>query len=673
MSYENRLLNSNRKQDWLIKLFYGSGSTQFIGLSGQKRIIDGVFYDGIVQDWGTIQEKIGLKDSSHAISDVAITCKNKYGLGTLSEVIGINRTGNSYTNKKVEIYQWLGGDTLSECKLIYEGRLLRTPHGAETCELLIEKRDITDRKLVPSIRTTGDTGNYFPAVYGTYIADGSTSASPDFLSADTRLWPMVIDSYTPDVYRGLAPFNASGSMHVFESTQNKYAKITPEASPLSGAYKGGIANFAPIYQTRTFDYTPLAEVGDTNTYPDAVDAITSTGAKLDNYLADTTEILELKMPNISGTITDKFDLNFEYQYIVAGSPATNVCQIYDATFGSDVLITTLTDNNVIFASISPFDWLTNGFDGTMPDTIILKFVFSNFEFQYDFTIRNLFLEATFGLDVTQEPAAVNSDIEATNVLYSSCPGLKSGPIPIVLPHDIYRDMISRYTSNSYSDSEIIVNGDAWNVSSIDTDRPWNCRWWATAQESLPDALKQLSKEGAFIWITNDDTVKVIYIKPSYSASDVKYILTKRDLVAVESTHTAFSDVVTERVTSYDKIAATEKYREVVTKTNSTVRTRYNIGVDENVIGDQLDFVAETAGADGYQSYYDGVTGDIYLHVNAELAGDGVTKWDLEVGDIVQYTDMPVEPQGETYAGKYFMITSTTRGAQSFKFTSVEVG
>ena len=87
-------------------------------------------------------------------------------------------------------------------------------------------------------------------------------------------------------------------------------------------------------------------------------------------------------------------------------------------------------------------------------------------------------------------------------------------------------------------------------------------------------------------------------------------------------------------------------------------------------------IPTTANADcnaDFYSYYNNIIGDIKIIVSCDVVNPAKA-YKLETGDIVTFTDMPVEMFGTDFStSKYYMITETKRSIGKVSIKAREVG
>ena len=108
--------------------------------------------------------------------------------------------------------------------------------------------------------------------------------------------------------------------------------------------------------------------------------------------------------------------------------------------------------------------------------------------------------------------------------------------------------------------------------------------------------------------------------------------------------------------------------------------KYNLGDKEGIRKVDLDYYVGTiptsANADcnaDWYSYYDNIMGDMKIIVSCDIVNP-MKGYQLETGDIVTFTDMPIEMFGTNFStSKYYMVIETKRSLGKVSITAREVG
>ena len=124
--------------------------------------------------------------------------------------------------------------------------------------------------------------------------------------------------------------------------------------------------------------------------------------------------------------------------------------------------------------------------------------------------------------------------------------------------------------------------------------------------------------------------------------------------------------------------AENKYFTTTTITNDTSRAKYNHGDKEGIKEVNLDYNIGTPAANSdpnnnFYAYQNNLIGDMKIIVDCEVVNPA-KGCQLETGDVVTFTDMPVEMFGTDFStSTYFMIVELKRSLGTVSITAREVG
>ena len=706
--YAGQSSAKNIENDWLLELTYDAGTYYF---SGSDKTLTN-FYHGNVLDWGVIDESIDIKNSQSSISDVKIVLANSWAndSGLLSaELFGGSK---KFINQDVTIKSWIAGLALTDCLTLYKGRLIDIQHNQDTVILTIEKRSPWDRvKLGGTVSTNNRIP--FPIAYGDYTRNASTVASKDFCTSRS-LWPMPVNDIIGDNIMCLLlnkTTPTSENAHYYEPNLDIFIPIDPVNTASDSSYQGGDAIAAANTLKRGFDYRPTtinSSDPDEFTNPEnAVDGNTATYAT--KSFSDTGNVSEgfsiyIDVPSTDGRLTD-IDIAVKYELIIDGaSGPDSVVLLQDRSYGASApQLQTVNSNTTEGTTVegaetihtvdgyTTWTWFNSdrysagntlpsyihllaGFIDVIPAEVIIGEV----------RIYDIIIRVASQVDFSGEESASYEKLKSLDRLYTGTDGFDqdwtNGTGGAYYPHDIYRDMLDRYTNwDATGINYVEANGSDWNTTgtpgiSIDQDRDWTCRWWSLDPIKLEDVLSQLQFEGCFLWLFDNTSTgreaRVIYVKASYSAAD--FSLDYNDITNISISMTPFSEIVTKRTFNYQRHPAKENlYLAANSKTNSN-RTDYNLAASENHIEQNLDFLTATGDVDEALTYYDNIVGEPKLIVKCDLLKPA--DWALQVGDTATFANMKYEPYGKSWTTPiYFMCTKTQVSPNKFTATFREVG
>ncbi len=236
------------------------------------------------------------------------------------------------------------------------------------------------------------------------------------------------------------------------------------------------------------------------------------------------------------------------------------------------------------------------------------------------------------------------------------------------PHEVIRDIFTRFTGYDLADSAIDVNnGDAW--SDIATDRDYEVRLWENKPKSIDSIIETIQKEFAIIFLLTATNMRVIYVKTSYASSN--WTLSPQNANDFNVEITPISSLKTKVIYDYYTHPAKGTYLEqtIVTNTN---RTKWGFLSDENILNDKFNYQKESAAVSYIGAHVNNLCGTPKIIVSCDVVNNKMAGL-IEVGDILDFENMIIEPFGDTWAGKYFMVTKTTKTPFITSVTCREVG
>ena len=177
----------------------------------------------------------------------------------------------------------------------------------------------------------------------------------------------------------------------------------------------------------------------------------------------------------------------------------------------------------------------------------------------------------------------------------------------------------------------------------------------------------------------ENNVKYIYVKQSSELSAVLN-LSKNDVRNITIRTTGLNNVITQMdINNNLHPVESNKYYSSSSVVNNN-RFKYNLGEKEGIQNINLDYnigsIPTSANSDAntdFYSYYNNLIGDIKVLVQCEVV-NLAKGYQLETGDIVTFTDMPVEMFGTNFTtNTKFMIVETKRSFGQIIITAREVG
>ena len=311
------------------------------------------------------------------------------------------------------------------------------------------------------------------------------------------------------------------------------------------------------------------------------------------------------------------------------------------------------------------------------------------------TVKDMFFEFTTKIDPplaadgTAEKLSKNSAVTNVKKLYTGADGLNrswdtGNNVATIV--EMHRDLLYRFAGYTTAPT---------NYSTLNTARAsWLPRYYTNKSIKLKEVLNQCAFEGGFVFRFRPATNVGHYIFIPNSPTTQHYIR-KQDITSLDISITPIDKLVTKRIMKYYTNPINDKplLEQTSEDTTNAPRTTYNISSAEKVETTELKILAGGIGAtnmgsgnknDGFANYYNAITGLPKLIISTEIinAGDsssarndsGSSFYYMEVGDFVEFdnSNKLVEPFGDAFNGKQFIVVSLSRGIGSLKVTLREV-
>jgi len=734
--------NKSVKQNWLVQLHH-SGSS-FLGLSFYSTTVSSEQYYPLIKNKPSIRESIDLKSSKSKTGNVSITCLNGK-ISNLNEVETLSEhiygTSTKYMNRSVKIYIQPNDETnLSDCLLIYSGKLINISHDIETVKFSISAQKPWDGIEIPQTKTSKNL--YYPIAYGDYRPNASTSnadsvaiststsSSTDEFRVRKTLYPIPINEVIGETVYALTgewTQTAKAWPHYYEKSLDKFIPLANHESTASTidtaneTYNDGYAIRFHKNLLKSTLFKPLARVSSDTGWAsnnnafnsETVDTSSATIFSLTNqtFTDNGTADIKFSMPQLTGKPT-----SLQVFLIVSGdathtknvgSYGEHRLEIINYTFENEDIsayfrftsdqveletVTSLGGNvdigsAALIGSNSSVDnnWVASG-SGWGEDLVIrikeeeISSGIAQSVWSLTLNLFDIIIQATTKLDYTESTASgksVASDtLDKIEYVYSGGDGLTDngwidGSTVLTEIHEVHRDLLHRFTS--YTNSNTPTNwGSGTNINSI---KDWKCRYWLNKPVLLIKVLEELQENGQFIFRFDAQNKGVYIFIPDSISTD--HTLNTDDLENISISLTSMSDIVTSMDIEYQKHPAINGYMEKVTASNSTSISDLAVGTNENKKTARLNALVSAPASspssnpnDDYYTYKDNLFGRQKIEISASIINHAF--YGIDVGDFVAFNTMPVNPFGENWSGKNFIVVSVQRtlGKLNCKFREV---
>ena len=729
MAFGDSIKFGNIQENWLFK--FANDDSGYLYFSFADVTYAGNFYRGVVLNKPTIRESIDLAKGTSKAGNLSITIPDFTYLGApISEELygGSGR----YINQVVTIHSqadpisdylwedetgvwgnatWDWEDTADYTAQIGTYRLTDMSSNGSEITLSLTAHRPWDYISIPLDKSS--TGVYEPIAYGNFTKNphGAIDPNASFLTSKD-LFPLPNmkqgkNSYVYFIYP---------QSYVSDAEPHFYDRFLDEFIPFDGtdtataSFNSSDTVGVPIHMERgSFVQRPLTATGSAEwTNPDnAINANTddfSTAevvAEMGGTNPDSSSIT-FDIPSVDGELTEfKIYVRATLKVYEEGGAPNGTGFIYLRLYGTDNNILQNSSHNTTSATgsstvngVADYDnhdcMIAYGSTKTIPDTFDIKVHTSMASGSGGDTITttikvyDVIVQMKLKNDTASEPTASHEKAASLDFAYAGVDGLANSwdSSPITLIHEAHRDMLIRYAGVTTD------TPDGW--STLDTNKDWGIRWWATKPAKLEDTLNKLAYEGGFIfrW-KNDGSPQYIHLPDG--AITPSYTLTKNDISDIKLGPTALSELQTHMDINYDKHPAENRYITSVSSSDSTQRTNWNIAAKENKQQINLDaYVSPTVPTtsssnpnDDFYSYYSAIFGSIGFTVSGTIINPAF--YAMEVGDFIDFsnTDMwPVKPFGYNllnnpsvagaWVGLDFIVTSLTRTPGQLKFEARKI-
>ena len=735
------------KHNWLVQLYNsdhveGVTTSAFLPLSFYSTSVSSVKYVGCINNIPSIRENIDLKSSKASTSNVSISCndtKSFYGGSGLNISQHLYGGSVKYLNRTVKIYiQPNDVTSLSDCLLIYTGKLVNVSHDLGKVNLSITAQRPWDGIEIPQTKTSKNL--YYPVAYGDYRPNASTSnadstainvttsSSTDEFRLRKTLYPIPINEIKGETVYALTgewSQTAKAWGHYYEKSLDKFIPLANHASTASTvdtaneSYKDGYAIRFHKNLLKTTLFKPVERVSsgtgwasnDNAFNSDTVDTSSSSNFTLSNqtFTDDNTADIKFSMPQITGVPTSLrvyAVISGDATHVkLAGVYGENRLEIINYTFDNEDIIADwrFDQNRADYTTINTGGSTASSSSAVMVssgDSVHSNWLSSSSGWGQDLIIRikeesistvasaqwslnvNLFdivVEATTKLDysvtTTSGKSEAASFLDGIDYIYSGGDGYTdngwNSNSAITEVHEAHRDLLHRFTS--YTNSNTPTNwGSGTNINSI---KDWKCRYWLNEPILLKDALEELQENGQFIFRFNGQGNGVyVFIPDSISTA---HTLNTNDIENINISLTPMSDIIARMDIEYEKHPANSGYISKVEASNSTSITDFAIGTNENKKTVRLNALVSAPAStpasnpnDDYYTYKNNLFGVQKILVSATIVNPEY--YGIDVGDFVAFDTMPINPFGEDWDDKDFIVTEVQRtlGKLSCKFREV---
>lgn len=700
-------LASSFKENWIFRLYDKDGA--YIGLSfSDVTMDDSKAYTGAIINAPTVRESINFANGTSSTGNL--------GIEVADYTISSNKfsktlyTGN-YINQTVKVYSTLNSNTaMANAVQIFTGRLISVSlTETENIKMNIVVKRPWDSIDIPNV--TGDSGVYTPIAYGYY---GTTLKNSD---AVDRFGCPLIEGQGGDSTSGqlLYAVAKNESNHMDMAFYDNTIKAFVGTSSFQNATKtvqGQNGKGVRDYLERKYYIRPTSFLLEGNNSWSNTDNIfdsdnlgSTTGSATfsesqtltvdDNTDNSKTSDIKLFCPNVSGKIvsaklytkasivlTD--DVPFSQEKIRLKFNGTNVTNIIAQSTNSGYTlpkthVTSSSSNDPIYAgtAYNEFDlkaWADSNNSGRFPESITVSFELEATEPQGGSggdtiigtaKLYDMYIYAIIKNDFSDEPTASKIEADAQKVLWSGVPtsnnttwtNTAGSTVQATSPMRIHRELL--HTHLGVTDAPLL-NGGAFDGGA--NFRYARCHTEPNKPKPIKKFLDTLAYEGGFVFRFDAQNRPVYHFIEDSPSADIT--LTHSDVLKLKIAHTSLKELITQWNVQYEKNPAQNEYKQKTSHTSSVRTNFFPANSKENIKDVKLDMiVTDVAHTNGnrnasFLDYYNDILGSVKQLVDFSIVNP--TKSNIEVGDVITFSSMKINPLSGDWSSLKFIVTNTNR-------------
>ena len=652
------------------------------------------YYGAVVNKNITLRDSINLVEGTASTGNISVTVANfTFEEDDFYKYL-FNHAERNYHNKEVRVYaQFNDQSALSNCQRIFTGRIAEvTLNQDKTVEIQINTHRPWMGISFPQDQAE-NSNIYVPTVYGAFTPNTSNVGSPAVCGFD--LYPVPVLDSNDDKIITLMPRSYSSGSNAHINLWLGKDRFLPAAKGTSSYDEEDATvlrsnvnviitpvtyHFHGIIDATESEPTGLSDQLFTDVYK-AFDGNDNTAATVTLAAGSANESASFQFTGANNLFYAVFIYKAiaKFKYSVTGninvylnsdaflsaiSGTINVTDVNaEQTFNPDIF----TDIGYVFASSQQY--ITIEDESSTYGTITLHKV------QAEINARIL------GGSNASDDRRDSAELSKIKYFYSGGAGLTASwdNGAIEHGHDAHRDLLQRFAGTP--------SADPTNWSGFHADRfqnAWKTRFWQLEPTPLKETLDKLAYEFGFNWkIDASGALKYINVVQTAEYNTLRTAgnilnITGNDVNKVNISTTGLDNVVSQMKINYKKHPAENRYIENITITNGASRAKFNHSDKEAIQEVNLDYNVGTPEShtdpnNNFYAYQNNLIGDMKIIVQCDVVNPA-KGYQLETGDVVTFTDMPVEMFGTDFStSTYFMIVELKRSLGKVSITAREVG
>ena len=731
-SNNGAVMNNNKVSGAGSATVWGNGDfdkhIHSFGLAFAHTVADSnTYYGSVLNKNITLRTSLDLANGTASTGNISVTSANFTFEGVDFYKHLFNHAERNYHNKEVRVFaQFNNNSSLSSCQRIFTGRLVEvTLNQDKTVTMQINTHRPWDGITFPQTRHSA-TDIYEPVVYGAFNYSDKVDASyggvfpvPHIITEDQKIITLMPRSYSSGNdnylhhYIGQDYFLAIDANHTTSGTEAEATAaefgVNVLKTPVTYYAKGYIV---PQHGNDLFERTELTDARNAFTKSSDGSWDTSTFAYYTHPDSGTGVHRYLQMMTVPSIMENTRIRKFKLRHGVVHTDGDGSGQFYQVDMYQNG--STLSSNR-IYDNSSDSTGTVSGTGSTGSDTeFSLQTVATcptelNLDFINDsasgyiseaHTLKLFGVKIFVSIRFWKADGTNNADDynKLNNIKYFYCggPGLTASwdSSAIEHGHTAHRDLLMRFAG--------MPSTDPTNWTNFHNDRnqtAWKARYWQLEPTSLKENLDKLAYEFGFNWkIDASGTLKYINVLQTGEYNTLRNAtpspiinLTGNDINKVNISTTGLNNLVTTMDIANNKHPAPDNRGEALIETSgkrsgyytftsisNANRGKYNHSEKEGIQEVSLDYNIGTPASNSdpnnnFYAYQNNLIGDMKIIVQCDVVNPA-KGYQLETGDVVTFTDMPVEMFGTDFStSTYFMIVELKRAPGKVSITAREVG
>ena len=694
LSFHANFSNSLKRNNDIFPLVQIGGSST-IYLSPRDVTVDSQDYDGRLLATPAITSSIDLRNRTSRTSNITLRIANA----------GYDVTFGNRTNESVTIYFGTNGTTsaIGECLKVFTGRVIGVSKLTDR-EISINVEDYASWRFNPILqeKVTSESGYNMPGdkmfkslSYGAYTANSSNeSTSGACLSKQLR--PVKFVAHDRDnLYYSEGLTDKGGRPHIYVDGIDKFVPIQQAGTGSTTKFNTNNVtvsndddpntNKSYFRQTvRLFPNTDAsasdipATIDDTGLIANAIDNDNNTIVQVTavqggddpvGVFGEMSGTLNGTIKSVRAVIRARSDVPGGVEVWIKAGDGTTILN-EPITGGNDwsPVIGNLSSSYVDSKKDITTEWNNNA-AGVNLNGIIYGYYQEVGTGSATLQIAEMYIEFTTYIPIdTQNGKARDQELPPVLYLGSDADTLESGYTSIgannFTPTEVHYNILRNFgpgTSyiDSTSESDVRSNFTDSVRCTIDDENM-----------TVQDALYKLQKEAGFITYVRPTDGKVYYLLEDSTSKSIDKDLTQSMYRNASFSTIPLSQMLWKINYNYDKHPAKGTYLSGSFSQSTSTKTTYSFGDNDGVTTQNLDWVNQTEGPVNLINLYS------HQRVTAECEILDPTAWNLEIGDMITFSDPPADfrmrDSGAAYTDYQFRIIETTRTVNSLKIKAMEV-